>query len=127
AGAANHPAMAARMKELRRRHDDCGRALGDPVLAAALLDQLDHLTFGISAVGELTARSKDAVAAFGEKLSAILFRKALELEGASSRAYTGHEAGLVTNERFGEAEPLMELSLYQIAETLKGPLDSGAV
>jgi aspartate kinase len=127
AGAANHPAMAARMKDLRKKHEECARALGDPVLAAALLEQLDHLAFGISAVGELTARSKDAVVAFGEKLSAVLFRKALELEGASSRAYTGQEAGLVTNERFGEAEPLMELSLYQIAETLKAPLEAGAV
>jgi aspartate kinase len=127
AGAANHPAMAARMKDLRRKHADCGRALGDAALASALLDQLDHLTLGISAVGELTPRSKDAVAAFGERLSAVLFRKALELEGVRSRAYTGQEAGLVTNERFGEAEPLMELSLYQIAETLKGPLEAGEV
>src|SRR5262245_32294360 len=47
AGAANHPAMVARMKELRRRHEECGRALGDPFLTSALLDQLDHLTFGI--------------------------------------------------------------------------------
>ena len=127
AGAANHPAMAARMKDLRRRHEECGRALGDATPAEPLLDQLDHLAFGISAVGELTPRSKDAVVAFGEKLSATLFRRALELEGVRSRAYTGQEAGLVTNERFGEAEPLMELSLYQIAEALKGPLQAGEV
>jgi len=127
AGAANRPAVDARMNDLRRKHDECARALGDGSLTAALLDQLHHLTLGISAVGELTARSKDAVVAFGERLSATLFRKALESEGVRSRAYTGQEAGLVTNERYGEAEPLMELSLYQIAETLKGPLDAGEV
>jgi aspartate kinase len=127
AGAANHPVMAARLKDLRNKHEECGRALGDPLLTSALLDQLDQLTLGISAVGELTPRSKDAVAAFGEKLSAVLFRKALELEGVRSRAFTGQEVGLVTNERYGEAEPLMELSLYQIAETLKAPLEAGEV
>jgi aspartate kinase len=127
AAAANHPAMKARTAELRRRHEACAKALGDPGLVAGLLDSLDRLALGVSAVGELTARSKDAVAAFGERLSAPLFRKALELEGVKARAFTGQEAGLVTNDRWGEAEPLMELSLYQMAETLKGPLEAGEV
>jgi aspartate kinase len=127
ASSSNPFAMSARMKELRKRHEDVGRALGDAMMTVSLLDQLDHLTFGISAVGELTPRSKDAVVAFGEKLSAVLFRKALELEGVTSRSYTGQEVGLVTNERFGEAEPLMELSLYQIAEKLKPALEGGEV
>jgi aspartate kinase len=35
--------------------------------------------------------------------------------------------GLVTDEKYGEAEPLMELSLYQIAEALKAPLEAGEV
>ncbi len=125
AGAANHPVIDARMKDLRRRHEECGGALGDASLAAGLLDPLHHLTLGISAVGEVTPRSRDAVVSFGERLSAVLFRKALELEGVKSRVLTGREAGLVTDERFGEADPLMELSLYQIAETLKGPLEAG--
>jgi len=127
AGAANHPVMEARMTDVSRRHQECGRALGDPMLAAQLLGQLDRLILGISAVGELTPRSKDAVVAFGERLSAVLFRKALELEGVKARAFTGQEAGLVTNERYGEAEPLLELSLYQVAETLKGPLEADEV
>ncbi len=94
---------------------------------AELLGQLAYLAMGVSVVGELTPRSKDAIAAFGEKLSAPLFRKALELEGVRARAWTGQEAGLVTNERWGEAEPLLELSLYQVAETLKAPLEAGEV
>jgi aspartate kinase len=127
AGTANHPAMNARLKEIRRRHEEAARTLGQPDAVSALLSQLEQLILGISMVGELTPRSRDAVASFGERLSAPLFRKALELEGLKARAYTGQEIGLVTDERFGEAEPLMELSLYQIADALKAPLEAGEV
>jgi len=125
AGTANHPAMNARAKEVRRRHEDAAKAMGQIDLVAPLLNQLDQLILGISMVGELTPRSRDAVASFGERLSAPLVRKALELEGLKARAFTGQEIGLVTDERFGEAEPLMELSLYQIADALKIPFDAG--
>lgn len=127
AGTANHPAIEARLKELRRRHEATAQALGEPGLVAPLLEQLDRLTLGISTVGELTPRSRDAVVSFGERLSAPLLAKALALEGVRARAYTGQQAGLVTDEKFGEAEPLLELSLYQIAEALKGPLEAGEV
>ncbi len=127
AGTANHPAIEARLKEVRRRHEEAARQAGEAALAAPLLAELDRLVLGISMVGEATPRTRDAVVAFGEKLSARVFAKVLESEGVRTRSYTGQEAGLVTDERYGEAEPLMELSLYQIAETLKGPLEAGEV
>jgi aspartate kinase len=122
---ANRPAMDARMKEIRRRHEEAAKAAGGPELLGDLLEQLDRLSLGISGVGELTPRSKDAVAAYGEKLSAPVFAKVLAAEGVPARSFTGQEVGLVTNDRYGEAEPLMELSLYQIADALKAPLEAG--
>ncbi len=127
AGTSNAPAMKARLDELRTRHQAAAKELGKPALLDGLLEQLDRLALGISMVGELTPRSRDAVVSFGERLSAPLFSRALELEGLKSRAWTGQEIGLVTDERFGEAEPLMELSLYQIAGALKAPLEAGEV
>jgi aspartate kinase len=127
AGVANAPAMKARLDAVRGRHQAAARELQRPGLLDGLLEQLDRLALGISMVGELTARSKDAVVSYGERLSAPLFARALELEGLTSRAWTGQEVGLVTDERFGEAEPLLELSLYQIAETLRLPLEAGEV
>jgi len=127
AGTANHPAMNARQKEIRRRHEEAAKALGQPETVSGLLGQLEQLILGISMVGELTPRSRDAVVSFGERLSAPLFRRALEIEGLKARAYTGQEIGLVTDERFGEAEPLLELSLYQIADALKAPLEAGEI
>ncbi|MGH7341042.1 MAG: hypothetical protein ACREKH_11175, partial [Candidatus Rokuibacteriota bacterium] len=38
AGAANHPVMQARMNDLRRKHDECARVLGDGSLTASILD-----------------------------------------------------------------------------------------
>ena len=127
AGAGNGIALSAHLRELRRKHAEAATALGDPSLPDALMDGLDRLTGGIAAVGEATPRSRDAVLSFGERTSALLFRKALEDEGVRARPFTGQEAGLVTDDSFGEAEPLAELSFYQIAATLQPVLDAGEV
>jgi aspartate kinase len=105
-------------KELRQGHLEAAATLGADV--NNLLDQLEHLLLGISAVGELTPRSRDLVLSFGERLSAELFAAALIKEGKAARAMTGGEAGIVTDDRFGEATPLMSISLYQMKERLSG-------
>lgn len=109
------------MAQVRSKHETAAKLIGGsaPDKIAQMLDKLDRLVAGIAAVGELTPRSKDAVVAFGEKLSTVLMGAALD-----APALTGQEAGIVTNEHFGKAEPLMELSLYQIRQTL-APLVSG--
>src|SRR5262249_50473216 len=78
---------------------------------------LEVLVSGIAAVGERTPRSRDAVVSFGERLSAELMAAAL-----GCRAMTGHEAGIVTNDQFGEADPLMDLTLFQVRQTLEALL-----
>ncbi len=121
------PAVRKLLQGLRRRHEEAARALGGPSLPEPLLVEMERLALGISAVGELTARSRDAMVSLGERLSALLFGKALEREGAKARVFTGKEAGLVTDDKFGEAEPRMDLSLPRIAEALKAPLKAGEV
>lgn len=127
AGAGDAAGMEDRQRGLRRRHEEAARALGEPRLLDPLLEGLERLTLGISAVGECTPRSRDAVASYGERLSALLFRRALELEGMTARVWTGGEAGLVTDDRYGEAEPLMGLALRRMAEALGPPLESGKI
>ena len=119
--------MKSRLAALRLRHAEAAETLGARAPVAELLDQLERLAFGIAAVGELTPRSRDAVLSFGERFSAALFERALALEGVPARAFTGAEAGLVTDEAFGDAEPLIELSLYQAAATLGPVLATGDV
>src|SRR5207244_6804813 len=55
------------------------------------------------------------------------FHRALALDQTRARVFTGQDAGLVTDETFGQADPLMELSLYQAAETLGPVLAAGEI
>lgn len=118
----NRAAQYALMAKVREKHESAAGLIGGsaPEKIRAMLGQLEHLVDGIRAVGELTPRSKDAVVAFGEKLSTQLMAAAM-----GCRGFTGQDAGIVTNEQFGKAEPLMDLSLYQIRSTLMPILDSG--
>ena len=43
AGTANHPALNARMKEIRRRHEEAAKTLDQPDAVAGLLGTLDQL------------------------------------------------------------------------------------
>ncbi|MCZ6683004.1 MAG: aspartate kinase, partial [Planctomycetota bacterium] len=85
-----------------------------------ILDRLETLVSGIAAVGELTPRSRDAVAAFGELLSAELMVSVVD-----GHAVSGSEAGITTDDCFGEAEPLMNLSLYEVKEALLSRVTDG--
>ncbi|MFN7020445.1 MAG: aspartate kinase [Phycisphaerales bacterium] len=108
------------MAQVRGKHEAAAKVIGHgaPESVAAMLDRLDRLVSGISAVGELTPRSKDAVVAFGEALSTQLMGAAM-----NCRAMTGGQAGIVTDESFGKAAPLMDLSLFQLRQTLQPILD----
>lgn len=119
AAAGNRAATHRILAELRTRHETAARTLGATTAIHTLLDRLDVLVSGLAAVGELTMRSRDAVVSFGERLSAELMAAAL-----GCRAMTGHEIGIVTNDHFGEADPLMDLTLFQVRQTLEPLLAS---
>jgi aspartate kinase len=114
--------MLRLMSDIRVKHETAANALGGaaPQNVGGLLDRLDKLAAGINAVGELTARSKDHIVAFGEMLSTQLMAAAMNCTG-----FTGQEAGIVTDEHFGKAAPLMELSLFQLRQTLEPILAKG--
>lgn len=119
----NDSAQMLRLRgEIRAKHETAARSLGGeaPHRIGELLDRLDRLASGINAVGELTHRSKDHIVAFGEMLSTQLMAAAM-----NARGFTGQEVGIVTDEHFGKAAPLMELSLYQIRQNLEPLLARG--
>jgi aspartate kinase len=120
ASAGNRAAHLAVMANLRKEHEEAARALGCLPIIDAHLHKLETLASGIGAIGELTARSKDAVVAFGERLSTVLMGAAMNCP-----ALDGHDAGIVTNDHFGSADPLMDLSLYQVRAKLEPMLAPG--
>lgn len=96
---------------LRRRHRSLAAELRVPFgPAAELLLELERLARGISLVKELTPRTLDYAAGFGERLSSRLIAAAFSRAGLASQARDASDCGMLTDGRFGEANPLPEAS-----------------
>jgi aspartate kinase len=93
----------------------------------ARVDELNNILLGVAHIGELTPRSKDFVVGYGEKLSAPLLQGVLEDLGIRSKVLTGSEAGIVTDDRFGDAAPLMNVTTHQVRQTLDPLLEEAIV
>jgi len=79
-----------------------------PSLVADDLERLDQMFRGLALLGELTPRSLDQVAAFGERMSVKAIAAVLRRRRIPATAVEADAAGLVTTGRFGRARPLPE-------------------
>ena len=93
----------------------------------ARITELEQILTGIIYVGELTPKSRDTVIAYGEKLSAPIVSGALEDLGVASEHLTGGEAGIVTDNNFGEAGLLMNFTKFQLTKNIEPLLKNGTV
>jgi aspartate kinase len=97
----------APVADVRERHRAVLADLGLPEdLLQEEIDDLRSLLKGITLVGELTPRSLDCIASFGERLSAKLVAAAFRAAGHAAAACNAYDLGLVTDDRFGSATPL---------------------
>ncbi len=80
--------------------------------------ELERTVEGIAHLRELTPRSRDYLLSFGERLVAPVLSTTLRSLGLKARALTGAEAGITTDDNFGEAKPLVEVSYHQIRQRL---------
>ena len=97
------------LARLLGRHRDHAKALG--VQAALLEPQLAALAADVAELPASTAPSRelrDRLLAHGERLAARIFAAALSERGTPARDVFAGDAGLVTDERFGQASPLPE-------------------
>lgn len=98
-----------RLEAVAKRHRDAARELGvDAAPLEPLLTELGELARGVSLLKELTPRTLDRLAGYGERLSARIVAAAFTKAGVAARAVDASDAGLLTDERFGEAAPLPE-------------------
>jgi aspartate kinase len=110
---------------IRERHLITARELGagdDSHTMKKLTEMFDSLSQtvnGIYLLRELTKRSRDLIVSFGERLSAPLMTAALESLGVRAHDLTGGQAGIVTNNNFGNARPLRE-TYDRIPKRLEG-------
>ena len=75
-----------------------------------ILEELSRIAKAIEILGEITPRARDLLLSFGERLSALLMHAALSESGIESTWLTGWDAGIVSDNSFGEAKPIHELS-----------------
>jgi aspartate kinase len=120
-------------RELRERHyNTAGELLGTGVFTefhsdlGGEFEELEELLRGISAVGELTPRTTDHVASFGEVLSSKLVTAALSAHGLEATLVDSREC-IITDESFTRASPLMEESNTQLRGRVEPLLEQGRV
>lgn len=73
------------------------------------IDQIHTILKGIAMLGEVTARARDKVVAIGEKLSSVLFAYSMMMRALPGE-HVDSEDVVITDARFGEATPLMDLT-----------------
>jgi aspartate kinase len=83
-----------------------------------LNSELERTVEGIAHLKELTHRSRDYLLSFGERLSTPIFAATISAFGLRTRTLTGAEAGITTDDNFGEAKPLIEVSYHQVHHRL---------
>jgi aspartate kinase len=91
------------------------------------VSELDKVLTGICYVGEITPKSRDYVLSFGERLSAPIVWGALRDIKLQTQYFTGKEAGIVTDENFGAASPLMNVTTHQVKGRLEPLLEKNVV
>jgi aspartokinase/homoserine dehydrogenase 1 len=134
AEAGRHAPAASIFEGIRRQHDVAIAAL---VRTAAertrldckmktLLDEGLRLCRGTSLLGELTPRSRDAISALGERLSAPLVAAALADRGVPSEALEATEL-VVTDSSHGGAEPNMDSTRERCEARLRPLLEQEVI
>jgi len=109
----------------QRLHVKTTRSISSRKTSRELLDRINQLNTdlektveGISHLRELTPRSRDYLLSFGERLSAPILAAAIRNLGFKAQSLTGGEAGIASDDKFGEAKPLAELSYHEIRRRL---------
>jgi aspartate kinase len=133
AGTGDRKTALTLARELRERHyNTAGELLGTALFTefhndlGAEFEELEELLRGISAVGELTPRTTDHVASFGEVLSSKLVTAALSAHEIESTLVDSRDC-LVTDDTFTRATPFFEDTNAKLRETLQPLLEQERV
>ncbi len=90
------------------------------------INELRTLAHGLAILGELSPRSLDAIASYGERLSTLILAAALQERGLSAELVDARQC-IITDENFTKATPLLDLSAERARALLWPILDRGAV
>ena len=94
--------------------------------AAEYFIRLRELLKALSAIGEFSPRTQDLVASYGEVLSSLIFVDRLKRLGFDAVHVDAREC-VVTDERFGKASPLMDVTTSRLEQAALPHLNAGRV
>lgn len=77
-----------------------------PALLEPLFEEITDLCRGVRLVRELSPRSLDTIASFGERMAVRVIADYFTRNGLSARAFDVWDLGFITDSAFGEARPL---------------------
>src|SRR5215475_13775966 len=133
AGAGDRKSALRLARNLRERHyNTAGELLGTALFTefhsdlGTEFEELEELLRGISAVGELTPRTTDHVASFGEILSSKLITAALSAQQIDS-VLVDSRTCIVTDNTFTRAAPLFAESNEKLTHRLLPLIGNGRV
>ena len=133
AGAGDRKGALKLARALRERHyETAGELLGTALFTefhselGADFEDLDELLRGIGAVGEITPRTYDYVAAFGEMLSSKIVAAAFVAHGLPGTHVDSRQC-LVTDANYTRAVPQFEETNQRLQKKVKPLLDAAKV
>jgi aspartate kinase len=133
AGAGDRKTALKLSRALRERHyNTAGELLGTALFTQFHSDlgvdfeELDELLRGIVAVGELTPRTTDHVAAFGEVLSSRIVKAAFSARGIEASLIDSRQC-IVTDSAHTRAAPLMQETRERLQAKLQPLVADGQV
>jgi aspartate kinase len=105
---------------LERRHTDLLLATGE------YFDRLRELLKALGAIGEFSARTQDLVASYGEMLSSLIFVDRMKRLGFDA-VHIDARRCIITDDQFGKASPIMDLTSARLEEAARQHLNAGRV
>src|SRR5438874_250521 len=88
--------------------------------------RLRELLKALSSIGEFSPRTQDLVASYGEALSSVIFVDRMNRLGFDA-VHADARQCVVTDDRFGKASPIMDLTTERLEQTARPHLDAGRV
>ena len=88
--------------------------------------RLRELLKALSAIGEFSLRTQDLIAAYGEVVSSLIFTDRVQRLGFDAVHVDARQC-MITDDRFGKASPLKDLTTARLEEIARPSLNSGRV
>jgi aspartate kinase len=122
------------MKKIEERHEEAIKSITDYEIRKKTSQQvlkklsgLKEVLMAIAHLKEATPRTRDFIISTGELLSAPIVASKLNDIGVEAKYFSGGEAGIITDTKYGNANPLMNNTEVLVKERLNPLIKEGTV